>query len=295
MATGFPGGGISGQNVLGTGGYSPELPWWQAGGIQQPKLPQMQKASPQGYTYDPVKGGYVQTVGSAGDQLAQRERAQKQQELLMQQQQALFQRAMSGLSGGGMQQMPSLANLPQMQPMPQMPTMPSIPRIGNVSAPDTSAAEEAAFGRAKDQQGKITRSALTGLQSSLAGRGMLGSGQEGRRTREIVQGGAEALSNLTREQAIQHADNAQKMAELAYTGGITQRGQDIGAQRGQQEAALEGWRAQNQSALQQGQFGLEAWKAQNDAALARQQMQMQQQNQLNQALSGLTQSFSRLY
>ena len=142
--------------------------------------------------------------------------------------------------------------LPQRQQAQQIAPPPEPTGAGalppeRLAPPDTSEAEKATFNRAKDQQGLITRSALSGLQGSLAGRGMLGSGLEGRETGKIVQQGAGELGNLSREQAIQHAALGQKNAEAAFAGGITQRGQDISAQQNQQQQALNRWQAGQQA------------------------------------------------
>lgn len=96
-----------------------------------------------------------------------------------------------------------------------------------LQAPDTTAATSAAFNRAKDTVGQTSRGALTGLAGAMAGRGIVGSGVEGRGQASVVNQGQQQLGDTVRQSAITQADLAQKNAELSYTGGITQRGQDI--------------------------------------------------------------------
>jgi len=64
----------------------------------------------------------------------------------------------------------------------------------------------------------------------MAGRGIVGSGVEGRGMASIINQGQQDLGEVARQQAITGAELAQKNAETAYSGGITQRGQDINQQ-----------------------------------------------------------------
>ena len=111
-----------------------------------------------------------------------------------------------------------------------------------VTMPDTSAANTAIYGRAKDTAGQEARASLTALNEIMAERGLLGSGiatSEGGKAIERARGG---VSEVSREQAIRDAAAANRRGELEYQGRITQRGQDINAA---QEAA-----ARQQSVLQ---------------------------------------------
>lgn len=103
----------------------------------------------------------------------------------------------------------------------------SAPGQPSLAPPDTTAATAATFNRAKDQVGQTSQGALTGLRSALGGRGMLGSGIEGRGTANVVNQGQQQLGDVSRQSAITTADLAQKNAETAYAGGIQMRGQDI--------------------------------------------------------------------
>ena len=112
-----------------------------------------------------------------------------------------------------------------------------------IAMPDTSAANAAAFGRAKDQAGQTARASLTALRNEMAGRGLRGSGIEAGEVGKTIARGAAGVNEFTREQAIQDAGNAADLAKQEYQGRITQRGQDIGvaqANASRQQQQLEG-------------------------------------------------------
>jgi hypothetical protein len=119
---------------------------------------------------------------------------------------------------------------------------PTLAREGGNTAPmaretlnpaDTTAKNAALFGAAKDQVGQETRGALTGLAGAMAGRGIVGSGVEGRGQLGVINQGQQQLGATTRQNAVTDAELAQRNAEMAYQGSITQRGQDIGQQTAQ--------------------------------------------------------------
>ena len=99
------------------------------------------------------------------------------------------------------------------------------------NAPSFEAAQTAAWNRAKDLTGQTANAAMTGLRSSLGGRGLLGSGIEGKGTARVMNAGQQQLGDVSRQQAIDSANQAQKNAELEFTGGISQRGQDLSSQQ----------------------------------------------------------------
>lgn len=107
------------------------------------------------------------------------------------------------------------------------PSSPTAARFAPIQAVDTSGAQAAAFARAKDQVGQTSAGALAGLRSAMGGRGMLGSGAESRGTANVINQGMGELGDVSREQAIDSADQAQRTAEFNYSGGVQQRGQDI--------------------------------------------------------------------
>jgi hypothetical protein len=153
---------------------------------------------------------------------------------------------------------------------------------------DTTAADAARFGRAKDQVGDITRSSLTGLRSALASRGQLGGGGESHGTAAIFTKGQGDLGNMVREQAIQGSERDAERAGLEFTGGISQRGQDLSAQQAanalaqrMQEVAYQGDITQRGQDLSSQQF---------NATLNQQNNMMGRELQLEflkQALAGL--------
>src|SRR5438477_8069182 len=81
---------------------------------------------------------------------------------------------------------------------------------------DQRAGNAAAFNSAKDQVGKTGQAALTGLQGSLAGRGMLGSGIEARGTEQLAEAGAGQLGEVSRQQAVTNAGLDQETARANY-------------------------------------------------------------------------------
>jgi len=98
---------------------------------------------------------------------------------------------------------------------------------GGVEFPDTSAASNAAWLRAKDRTANTYRGALDALQNQMVGRGIEGSGIEAANTRGLMGAGAGELSDVAREQAIQDVASQLDIAKTKYQGGITQRGQNI--------------------------------------------------------------------
>lgn len=92
---------------------------------------------------------------------------------------------------------------------------------------DTSAAETASFNKAKDQVGLESTGALAGLRSALGGRNLLGGGLESRATTGVATSAAGQLGDVSRQQAVTRADEAQKNAATNFSGDITQRGQDF--------------------------------------------------------------------
>jgi hypothetical protein len=191
-------------------------------------------------------------------------------------------------SGAGTSAQTSSGGTSSFAPPPQMSAPPPNQTL---APPDTSAATAASFAKAKDQVGQESRSALTGLKGAMAGRGILGSGVEGRGIAGVINKGQGELGDVSREQAITGANLAQKNAELAYQGSITQRGQDIG----QNEAAYSGGIAQRgqdigAATTQRGQdISLRESEAnrQSEFQLEQQRLAAQQASQRQNALMGL--------
>lgn len=277
MSSGFPG---ASPNIPGGGFQSNAFPG-------QTSLPNNIPANtanappgnaPAGYSWDPVQRGYVPTVGSAPNNLALQALQQYQQGQNFANQQKAF--SMLTNTGGTPMTGPTWSQGAGPAAMPQMaPISAGQAQIAFPTAAIT-AGQQAAYNQAKDTQGQTTAAALNALRSQLAGRGMLGGGIEAQGTTGIVQQGAEALGNLTRQQAIDQGQQALQEAETAYQGGISQRGQDIGAQEAANQQALQSWSAQEAAREAQNQQALQGWLGTNQLGLQRQAL-------LDNALTGL--------
>lgn len=161
-----------------------------------------------GYVKDPLKG-YIPRSQSTN---SQNQRADKLDSML----------PGSGLPSGG-----SVPGLP-----PTVPGPGGAGGMGGTPGVTTAGGNNAELLRAKERQGQLARSAVTGLREALGERQMLGSGAEAQATSDIASDALSSLTDVNREQLIQDDDNATRLAELTYQGGIQQRGQDIMA-RGQ--------------------------------------------------------------
>ena len=113
-----------------------------------------------------------------------------------------------------------------------------VSRGSGASAEQETASRNAAFGRAKDQIGALSRQSLGALSGELQRRGMGGAGYEagqiGRTLAESTNKGSEVL----RDQAMEDARHAERVADTEYSGQVTQRGQDIGAKQGKRSGRL---------------------------------------------------------
>lgn len=150
---------------------------------------------------------------------------------------------------------------------------------------DTSAAEAASFNKAKDTEGMTATGALTGLRSALGGRGMLGSGLEERGTASVANASAGRLGDVTRQQAVTRADEAQKNAETNFTGDITQRGQDYQHEESANSLAGDLATAGYQGQITQRGQDIQAQAAANAMKIEQAQLASQQRAS---ALDGLT-------
>lgn len=150
-----------------------------------------------------------------------------------------------GGSGGGGGDVPPEVKPPSTT-TPREPgvTIPSSPSgIGGLDEAG-KAAQAAVFGRAKDRAGQIAKSALQGLRSSLAARGILGSGMEVQGTLDAAMQGAGLIADTSREEAVQEAQRGERAREFQTQAALQHRGQDI-TQRGQDINQLLGIRGQD--------------------------------------------------
>jgi hypothetical protein len=120
---------------------------------------------------------------------------------------------------------------------------PSATSLGQLDAAG-QAAQAAVFGRAKDRAGQVASSALSGLRSALASRGMLGSGIETQGTVDAAMQGAGLIADTSREEAIQEAQRGERAREFQTQAQLQQRGQNIN-QRGQDLGQILGVRGQD--------------------------------------------------
>lgn len=109
------------------------------------------------------------------------------------------------------------------------------PRISmDGMSPDETAARAAAFARAKEQAGGTAASALAALKDAMASRGLTGStgrGFESGGISDIIGSAAGGINEFSREQLLQDLNRYADIANTRYQGDITQRGQDLDAQR----------------------------------------------------------------
>ena len=114
------------------------------------------------------------------------------------------------------------------------------PRVQHDPAGDEAAARAAAFARAKDQTGALAASQMRSVGDIMAARGVAGSPIEGLKMAGVLGGARGNLDNVVSEQLIQDLNRAREVADLTYTGNITQRGQDINQPNNQMKLAMLG-------------------------------------------------------
>lgn len=118
------------------------------------------------------------------------------------------------------------------------------PPGGGVGGPGGSSSTNANLLRAKEQQGQIARSSLTGLRSALGATGMLGSGAEAEATAGLAGDAMSGISNINRQGYIEDEETARQNTAMGYQGAITQRGQDITSRGQTMNAILQALRSQ---------------------------------------------------
>ncbi len=133
---------------------------------------------------------------------------------------------------GQPQAMPTVQEIQQYLPAP-VPHATLPPRIEHPSRVDRSAAEAAAFGRAKDTVGQSTQGALKALRRQMSARGISGSGLESAGISDVVTRGEGELGDVARDQAIEGVRRDYAEADRNYAGDLSQRGEDVGFTSGQ--------------------------------------------------------------
>jgi hypothetical protein len=139
-------------------------------------------------------------------------------------------------SGGvtyGQKTDPFSARLGQLSSMGLLESQGAGPQVqhGGIDEGREAGARDAAFGRAKDRAGMVAQSGIKSLKNIMASRGLQGSSIELGGVADQIGGAAGQLGGVLREQAVNEAGRAGDIADLEYTGGIQQRGQDIQAKQ----------------------------------------------------------------
>lgn len=249
-------------------------PWWQTTPNMAAKANNLGKSAPPGYTYDLTQMKYVPTATSAATQLADKQKNDFYKDTLFQQglndhataklafenaeknKNALNNQLTGALTGLQGLLTSSFSNTPSVptSPVSNGPSGNPIPGIeyrGNTDTSQIDAAlkssQEAAFGNAKAKAGALGRSAISSTASELAGRGLsTGGGAFARRIADRVASATNPLSDINVAQLGENANNARKnvdtathAADVAYQGGITQRGQDISQHESEQNRKAE--------------------------------------------------------
>lgn len=93
---------------------------------------------------------------------------------------------------------------------------------------DRTAAETAAFARAKERLGGVASGATQALKDSSTASGRSLSGLEGADMRAITQGLQSSLGDVVREQTMDRLERADEIDDRNLMASLTQRGQDIG-------------------------------------------------------------------
>jgi hypothetical protein len=156
--------------------------------------------------------------------------------------------------------------------------------VPQISMPDRTAAESAAFGKAKDQIGQETAGALSGLRSVMASRGLLGGQGEYVGTQNVFTKGQGELGDTSRAQAEQSLADQMDIEKTNQGAALTGRGQDISAatsRRGQNMDYTLGGRGQDIT-----QRGQDIQYAESQAQLEYTK-NLQQAAQRQQILSGI--------
>lgn len=108
------------------------------------------------------------------------------------------------------------------------------------SMPTAASTAGPAFAQAKDQVGGSLNGLMKAMGDQFSARNMAGGSAEANSVGNTLAQGNQQLADVARDQAIKTTDvqNADDLAQ--YNGGITERGQDIGANEAANQASLTG-------------------------------------------------------
>ena len=183
------------------------------------KASQTSKATGAGYNVDPY--GYT-SYNDTGEQGRRTAAAQAQIDAAAEARRIATLKDMMAQYGGMTGGNPSQIKAP--------------PTIQHDASGNEAAARAAAFARAKDASGNLASAQLRGLEGAMAGRGVSGSPIEVLGQAQVLGGARGGLDQVITEQMLQDLSRAGEVSDLEYTGGITQRGQDMSRPRDPKEA-----------------------------------------------------------
>lgn len=112
------------------------------------------------------------------------------------------------------------------------------PPVSPISMLNRKPAEDAAYGRAKDQAGAEARGAADQVSDELSARGIAGGGAEAALLGTIMNKAQGQLGEVNREQAIDYMRRADNVQDTNYSGAVQQRGQTINAEQQRQSNAM---------------------------------------------------------
>lgn len=116
------------------------------------------------------------------------------------------------------------------------PTTATVSGVGAPPAPGQAGAE--AFGRAKDRVGNSLTGLTKALGNNFSARNMSGGSAEVGAVGDTLLRGNQQLADVARDQAIKETDDQNDYQSMLYQGGLTQRGQDLGALDSARSAGL---------------------------------------------------------
>jgi hypothetical protein len=137
--------------------------------------------------------------------------------------------------GGGRTSLPPVGQIEQYLPK-EVPRQPMPAHVAPPPKADRTAAEAAAYGRAKDQIGMNAGGALKALQRQMSARGIRGAGLEGAGLSALIGTAQGQLGQVSRDQAIQGLQRDYAVEDRNYAGDLSQRTGDMGwltTERGQ--------------------------------------------------------------
>jgi len=141
----------------------------------------------------------------------------------------------SGSGGSGYGSLPPIGNIERYLPK-EVPRQPMPAHVTPPPKADRTAAEAAAYGRAKDQIGQNAGGALKALQRQMSARGIRGSGLEAGGLSALIGTAQGQLGQVSRDQAIEGLKRDYQVEDRNYAGDLTQRTGDMGwltTERGQ--------------------------------------------------------------